>query len=372
MADRMKVCVLFGGVSTEHLISCRSAYSIMRALREAGHEVYPIGMTMEGEWLRFLASDDCLLGQGAWEAPARKALADAAPRMPEAKDLASPFAFLRYHCGGVRPDVVFPAVHGINCEDGVLQGFLEMCGIPYVGPGVLASAVGMDKSFSKMIFDAAGIPQVPSAVSRREAIRQDAAAEAERLEKALGFPMFLKPANGGSSVGTTKAETHEELLKALHMVSSFDEKVLAERFVRARELEVAVLGNEKPEPAGPGEIVKDSEVDYYDYETKYFKPGADVVIPAEVDEATAAKIRELALRAYKALGSAGLSRVDFFLEEGSGKIYLNEINTLPGFTSISLYPMAWEKAGLEMPELLTRLCRLAIERQAAEARRTKV
>lgn len=369
MSEQLKVCVLFGGVSTEHLVSCRSAYSIMRALREAGHEVLPIGMTLEGEWLRFLADDECLLSS-AWIEPARAALEAAEIPAPKAEDMASPFRFLRYHCGGVKPDVVFPAVHGINCEDGVLQGFLEMTGLPYVGPGVLASAAGMDKSFAKLVFDAAGIPQVPFEVALREAIRRSPEREAERLMKSLGLPLFLKPANGGSSVGTTGAYTAEELIEGLKMVSAFDEKVLVETFVRARELEVAVLGNEEPQPAGPGEIVKEAGVEYYDYETKYFKSGANAVVPAAISEELAEKIRALAIRAYKALGCEGLSRVDFFLEEETGRLYLNEINTLPGFTNISLYPAAWQVSGVSMPELVTRLCRLAIERQAKHARRT--
>ena len=281
MAERMKVCVLFGGVSTEHLVSCRSAYNIIKSLREEGHEVFPVGITEEGEWLRFAADPECLLGKAEWTEKARKALQEGLPQPVKASDLRSPQAFLSYHCGGIRPDVVFPAVHGINCEDGVLQGFLEMCDIPYVGAGVLASAAGMDKVFAKMVFAAAGIPQVPYAVSYRGQVREDAAGEAGRLIDKLGLPLFLKPANGGSSVGTAKAENKDELIRALRKVSDYDEKILVETFVKARELEVAVLGNKTPRAASPGEIVKEEDVAYYDYETKYFKSGADAVVPAD-------------------------------------------------------------------------------------------
>ncbi|NLF21048.1 MAG: D-alanine--D-alanine ligase [Clostridiaceae bacterium] len=364
------VCVLFGGVSTEHLISCRSAYNIIQGLVEAGLEVAAVGMTKEGEFLRYLADLETLRS-GEWEEAARAALAEAGAAAPSPADIASPAAFLAYHCGGTRPDVVFPAVHGINCEDGVLQGFLEMCAVPYVGSGVLASAAGMDKSFAKIVFEAAGIPQVPFAVARRADIRRDPEGEAEKLVKELGLPLFLKPANGGSSVGTTAAKTAEALAASLQTVAEFDEKVLVERFVDAREIEVAVMGNREPRAALPGEIVKEADIEYYDYETKYFKQGAVAAVPADIPASLKEEISALALRAYQALGCSGLSRVDFFLEKGSGKLYLNEINTLPGFTSISLYPLAWQKSGLDTAELLRELCCLALERSELTGRRTR-
>ncbi len=364
MAKVETVCVLFGGVSTEHLISCISAANIIEGLRAGGLEVIPVGITTEGEWLSYTGPLDVLRSGAEWTSYTSY------KGEPTARDLASPQDFLIWHCGKVKPDVVFPAMHGINCEDGVLQGFLEMCRIPYVGSGVLASAAGMDKSFAKMIFDSVGIPQVPHQVRRRREIAQDAAKVAEDILTELSLPLFLKPANGGSSVGTKQAATVEELAEALKEVSEYDEKVLVETFVNAREIEVAVMGNDRAEAAVPGEIVKAGDVVYYDYETKYFKQGANVALPADIPADLAEEIMSLALTAYKALGCAGLARVDFFLDKDSGDLYLNEVNTMPGFTAISLYPMAWETSGLDRQQLLRILCELAVEQQELMLRRT--
>ncbi len=364
-----KVCVLFGGVSTEHLISCISAANIIEGLQEIGYEVYPVGMTPEGEFLRYLGST-AQLRSGEWVEVARALLAKAAARPVTPADLASPKHFLSYHCAGEVPDVIFPAVHGINCEDGVLQGFLEMCQIPYVGAGVLSSAAGMDKVFAKMVFEAAGIPVVPYAIAYRQDIVADVEALSQQLLQKLGLPLFLKPANGGSSVGTKAVLEAAALAEALEEVSSYDEKVLVESFVDAREIEVAVLGNRKPRAAVPGEIVKEEAIAYYDYETKYFKQGADVALPAAIPDEMAERMTEMALKAYLALACEGLARVDFFLDKHSGAIYLNEINTLPGFTPISLYPKAWEKSGLNRKDLLRILCELAVERRERNVRQT--
>ncbi len=363
------VCVLFGGVSTEHLISCISAANIIEGLQEAGYVVLSVGMTEEGEFIRYLG-DTSTLRQGKWVELARLELMNVGQANATAKDLKSPQTFLTYHCGGVKPDVIFPAVHGINCEDGVLQGFLEMCKIPYVGAGVLASAAGMDKSFAKMVFEAADIPVVPYAVCRRSEIEENPQKVAYELTRKLPLPLFLKPANGGSSVGTKEALTEAALAEALSEVALYDEKVLVEAYVNAREIEVAVLGNKNPQAAVPGEIVKEADIAYYDYETKYFKQGADVALPAPIPDEMAEVITNLALRAYQALECDGLARVDFFLDKDSGKIYLNEVNTLPGFTPISLYPKAWEKSGMNRKQLLKILCELAVERSEQNARKT--
>lgn len=353
--SRKKVCLLFGGKSTEHSISCRSAKSIWEALEDAGYEVLPVGITLEGEFLAFTGTKDQLLESDILTS---QTLVNNRPATSD--DLVSPKAFLSYHCAGVTPDIVFPAVHGINCEDGVLQGFLEMLDIPYVGSGVLSSAAGMDKAFAKIVFDSAKIPQVPYVISYRHAIHEDIDSEVERILDSLNFPLFLKPANGGSSVGTRPAKDKNELIDALREVSTYDDKVLVEIFVEAREIEVSVKGNKDIQTAAAGEILKDESVVYYDFETKYLNQNASVSIPAELSEEVEAKIQHYAETAYRVLACNGLARVDFFLTK-EGKIYLNEINTLPGFTSISLYPMAWAYEGISMAQLVSELCDYAIE-----------
>ncbi len=353
MPKQTKVCLLFGGQSTEQAISCRSAVTIWKALESAGYEVYPVGIDLNGNFHRYEGEQDALL-EGEWSSPIET---DSVP----AHYLSSPKSFLSYHCGGITPDIIYPAVHGINSEDGVLQGFMEMTNLPYVGSGVLSSAVGMDKAFAKLVFAAVDIPQVPYYVAYRTAIEENLPEVIEEITSEMRFPLFLKPSNGGSSVGTRQVKTADALAKALEEVAHYDEKVLVESFIDAREIEVSVKGNWKPQAAQAGEVVKAQDVAYYDFETKYVKSGAHVEIPAKISSEIADEITKLALKAYRVLGCSGLSRVDFFLDE-ENHIYLNEINTLPGFTSISLYPMAWEKAGIDMPALVSDLCDLALDR----------
>lgn len=370
LAPDAHVLVLFGGVSTEHLISCRSAAFILSGLRAAGFRVSTVGITQSGEWLPVALPDDAVL-ESDWADRAAAALREAGASAP-ALTAGTPFsmeAYLTALCGGSRPDVIFPAVHGINCEDGALQGILRWSGIPYVGSGVLASACAMDKVCCKVLAAAAGVPQVPHVVCTRSELEQHLPAVIDRVAGALGFPCFLKPANGGSSVGTMAAADADELAKRLPEVARYDEKILIEAFVQARELEVAVLGNRTLLAAPVGEISTAGDLEYYDYEAKYFDPeAASVSVPADLDPALTEQLHRHARTVYAACGCSGLARVDFFLDKASGAVYFNEINTLPGFTAISVYPKAMAAAGLSAPELLRALCCLAVQRSCDKAR----
>lgn len=357
----MKQCVavIFGGVSTEYLISLRSAANIISGLRQAGYELVRIGITPEGDWFRFEGDDDDIPAD-RWQE--HVAIRPAGETLPS-----SPADWFFRLCGG-RPDCVFPAVHGVNCEDGVLQGLLSMLNIPYVGSGVLASAAAMDKVLTKKLCRDAGIPVCPFVSVRRSELQDYREQIADRIEAELGYPCFLKPSNGGSSIGTHRADDRSGLLAALEDVSRFDREILVEPFIDAREVEVAVLGNSATEAGPLGEIITNG-AQYYDYETKYMnEEGAMVQIPADLPEYQAEHIRQTAYRAYQAIGCAGLARVDFFIDKKTGELYLNEINNLPGFTAISVYPKSWHLAGRPLPDLVDSLCRLAIEEFAATRR----
>ncbi|MHB1484950.1 MAG: D-alanine--D-alanine ligase family protein [Saccharofermentanales bacterium] len=359
------ICILFGGVSTEHLISGRSAYNIITTLQKRKLNITCVGITKSGQWIRYNGDDRAIL-DGTWEEKIN-------PSEPLSliQSGISGFSvrdFLVTIIGNV-PDVIFPAVHGINCEDGTLQGLLELSGIPYVGCGVLASAVCMDKIHAKKIFAAARIPQCKYIGIQRTDIKKDISACISRIEMKIGYPCFLKPNNGGSSVGTKSAKNREELQSALREVAVFDRNVLVEEFIPCREIEAAVMGNEKPKVATLGEVVTAQNVEYYDYQTKYFDPdGATVCIPAALDPKVEGSIRKYAKKAYLAAGCAGLSRIDFFIDQRNGRIYINEINTLPGFTAISLFPKAWEASGLPIERLLMKLCELAVSEQKSKTR----
>ncbi len=367
----MKVLVLFGGVSTEHLVSCRSALNIVSGLREAGHEPLVVGITEDGEWLRFLAADEDIVAPD-WEVRARGALADAAPAYAPPRSGNSVRDFV-VQLAGSEPDLVFPIVHGINGEDGSLQGLLQLADLPFVGSGVLASATAMDKVTTKRLAEAAGIRTAGYAVVLREELETEGSETlAGRLAAGLGLPLFVKPSNGGSSVGTMGAATEEELAEALVFAAAYDRTVLVEEHVDGREIEVAVLGNGPWEAARAGEIRLNKEVAYYDYEAKYFSSSAiaEAVVPTDLAPETEAEIRRLAVETCRTLGIAGLSRVDFFLEHGTGRILLNEVNNLPGFTAISLYPMAFAAAGLPLAALCNRLCELALADYQGRRRRS--
>lgn len=358
------IMVLFGGVSTEYMVSLRSAFNIIGGLRKTGYRLIRVGIAPNGEWLRFDGSDEDILNDN-WQTAAR----EAADQTPAVRSARSPLEFITQLCGS-RPDCIFPAVHGINCEDGALQGFLTLAGIPYVGCGILASAAGMDKLHAKTIFRQARIPQCKYTAARRDEILRDPAAVADRVAAAVGYPCFLKPSNGGSSVGTCRANDRDALISGLLEVSTFDRTVVIEEFVKAREIEVAILGNDKPRAAVVGEVATSEQVEYYDYEAKYFmSDGAAVIVPAELDADMAARVRRLAVKAYKALGCAGLSRVDFFLTRDDNRLMINEINTLPGFTPISIFPQAFAASGVPLDKLVKKLCSLAMDEHRDKARK---
>lgn len=362
-----RIAVLFGGVSTEYLISLRSAYNIISGLRAADYEVIRIGLTQDGCWYPFNGPDQAILDD-TWQNMVEEDTVSARPEQDITQALHSPRGWLTALCGGI-PDCIFPAVHGINCEDGALQGFMTLTGIPFVGSGILASAAAMDKLHTKRILRDAGIPQCAFMAAARRDIETDTKAVVKQVAAEIGYPCFLKPSNGGSSVGTRRADNDQQLYTALRYVCQYDRNVLIEPFVSAREVEVAVVGNQQTETGMIGEIVKSGQVEYYDYQAKYFSDdGALVQIPADLLPEVDRAIKDYASRAYRILGCAGLARIDFFIEHTSGEIYLNEINTLPGFTPISVYPKAFDAAGLPLSQLVSRLCLLAIDEHKNKAR----
>jgi D-alanine-D-alanine ligase len=359
MKDRKyRVGVLFGGRSSEHEVSLASARNVMDALREAGHEVVPIGITPQGHWLP---------QPDAWARLSTKAAgALNGDTGREIADDEAGWGLLPHgEAGHALPqiDVIFPVLHGPYGEDGTVQGMLEMANLPYVGSGVLASACGMDKEVAKRLFAGAGLPQVAYALVQRSAWRSNPGGCLAEVEAALAYPVFVKPANLGSSVGISKARSREQLTEALDLAAQFDRKLLVEAAVpHARELEISVLGNDVPVASVPGEIVPGNE--FYDYNAKYIDDNSELLIPAPLPAETVQRLQEYAVRAFAALDCAGLARVDFLLDGESGELFLNEINTMPGFTRISMYPKLWEATGISYPELVDRLVRLALERYA--------
>lgn len=348
MRKRRKVAVLFGGRSGEHEVSLRSAASVVEALAPS-HDVACVLIDKHGGWL---------LQEGPSPAPQGGVPVFLAPAPTEGGRLRR----LADAVELIRPDVVFPVLHGTCGEDGTVQGLLELAGVPYVGAGVASSAASMDKELMKALFARAGLPQVEYAVLRR----RDPAVEAT-LPAKLGLPLFVKPVNLGSSVGIRKVKRAEELDAALAFAFRFDRKVIVEHGVDAREVEVAVLGNDDPAASVPGEIVPDRE--FYDYDSKYDAASrTELLVPAPVEPALAEQLGGMAVAAFRAVDCAGCARVDFFVERAGSRVVLNEINTMPGFTSISMYPKLWGASGVPFPELVARLVELALERHAARAR----
>jgi D-alanine-D-alanine ligase len=356
--------VLFGGRSAEHEISCISARSVIDALDPERHEVIPVGITREGRWHVLAAAP---------------ALPSETGRMPEVTDGAGARADLVEGLGRSRElvaadgsrtevDVVFPVLHGPYGEDGATQGLLELAGVPFVGAGVLGSALGMDKAVQKVLFRDAGLPVVPHEVVREPEWRDDPEGVAARVA-ALGFPVFAKPATLGSSVGITKVHGDDELEAGLDEAFRYARKAVVERGIGgAREIECAVLGNDDPVASVAGEIAPRGH-EFYDYEAKYLdEQGADLLIPAPLEPAQLAVIQRMAISAFRVAECAGMARVDFFVR--GDEVWLNEINTIPGFTSISMYPKLWEASGLPYPELVERLLDLAVERAEAERSKT--
>ena len=352
--NKINVCILFGGVSPEHKVSLRSAESVLNNIDKEKYEVLPVGITQEGQWIFFGGDDYSMLPAGTWmNHPAN---------CPAA---ISPVKGQGLLCFGEtvavkKIDVAFPVMHGENCEDGAMQGLLQLAGIPYVGPHVAASAVSMDKTLTKLVVDHAGVPQAAWYLVRRSDL-EAVEGVLNALEARFEYPMFVKPAGTGSSVGVYKAANREALTVALEGAAKFDDKVLVEEFIHGREIEVAVLGNENPRASVCGEI--DSGADFYDYDAKYVTDTSTAYIPARIPEDVQEQVRRLAVKVYSAIGCQGLSRVDFFVTYEGNRVVFNEINTLPGFTSISMYPKLWEATGIPYSRLIDQLLQLAVEAQ---------
>jgi D-alanine-D-alanine ligase len=388
MKKKLRVGVLFGGRSGEHEVSLLSAASVLKAIDRSHYEVVPIGITKQGRWLISTDAERLLTGDfpdtGKLRAGDPQTTAPAAllakgegvivPPMPGGALV--PF---EQDASSISPihdalqlDVVFPVLHGTFGEDGTIQGLFELAGLAYVGSGVLGSATGMDKEVMKRLFLAAGLPITSHVTFLRREWEQGAKKIITRLEAALKYPLFVKPANLGSSVGISKAHDRKELGPAIDLAASFDRKIVVEQAVgargnrakmgKARELEVAVLGNDEPMASVVGEIVPGKE--FYDYEAKYLSEGSVPIIPAKLTKKQSQQVQAMALDAFRACDCAGLARVDFLLEAGDqGRLYLNEINTMPGFTSISMYPKLWEASGVKYRDLISRLIELALERK---------
>jgi len=387
---KTRVGILFGGRSGEHEVSLLSAASVMKAIDKDKYEVVPIGITKDGHWLTAVDAERLLKGEpapnprhlraGDPDATAGAAMlqngeALVVPPVPGTEHTSLlPFqTSAEGRRAADRPivvDVIFPVLHGTFGEDGTIQGLLELADIAYVGAGVLGSSAGMDKDVMKALFKNAGLPIVKHVTIIRSQWERDPAAVEKRIEQALTYPMFVKPANLGSSVGISKAHDHSELGPAIHEAAQFDRKIVIEEGVgrdkKARELECAVLGNDEPQASVVGEVVPIKE--FYDYNAKYLDEGSELIIPAKLSEGHERAVRAMAVKAFKAVDCAGLARVDFLMDPVSNEIFVNEINTLPGFTSISMYPKLWGATGVGYSELIDRLIQFALERHQEKKR----
>ena len=382
---KLRVGILFGGRSGEHEISLLSAASVFKATDKGKFEVVPIGITKEGRWVTSGEAERLLSGKPPHEE--RHLRAGDPDATPGAAVLQNGEAFVmppEPHGTGMQPfqtdalarrasdrainvDVIFPVLHGTFGEDGTVQGLLELADIAYVGGGVLGSAAGMDKDIMKCLFRAAGLPIVRHVTVLRSEWEAGSKKVQKLVESKLKYPVFVKPANLGSSVGISKAHDHKELGPAIEEAAKFDRKIVIEEGVggkkhKAREIECAVLGNDNPQASVAGEIVPSAE--FYDYSAKYLDEGSELIIPAKLTKTEMKKVQQLAIAAFRAIDCSGLARVDFLMDPKSRKIYLNEINTMPGFTSISMYPKLWAASGLSYPELIERLIQLGLERHA--------
>jgi D-alanine-D-alanine ligase len=351
---KLNVCILFGGMSPEHEVSLRSAESVLNNIDKEKYNVYPVGIAKDGNWILFKGDDYSMLPAGTWLSYEGNRRCAISPIRGQGLLCFEGDCVVRETI-----DVVFPVMHGENCEDGAMQGLLKLAGIPYVGPHVSASAVAMDKTLTKLVMDNAGIPQAAWQLVRASELKHRQDAIVENLESRFVYPMFVKPAGTGSSVGVSKAADREALVKALEFAGQYDEKILVEEFIRGREVEVAVMGNDNPVASICGEI--DSGAEFYDYEAKYVTDTSTSYIPARISEEAQEQVRELAVKGYKAIGCQGLSRVDFFVCYDDERIVFNEINTLPGFTSISMYPKLFAASGIPYAQLIDRLIQLAME-----------
>jgi D-alanine-D-alanine ligase len=369
---RLRVGILFGGRSGEHEVSLISAASVIAALDPEKYEAVPIGIAKDGRWLAGTAAHQMLppRAEGADDKPTLGEVLRTGERVMLSADpnVAALVPVSNSRADTLRVDVVFPVLHGTFGEDGTVQGLLDLAGLPYVGSGVLGSAVGMDKDVQKRLFLQAKLPVGDFLAVPRAEWEKSCAKTLSTIRKKFRFPVFIKPATLGSSVGMTKAHNAKELAAAMDLAAEFGQKIMVERAIRGREIEVSVLGNEDPKASVPGEIVPHRE--FYDYAAKYLEEGTRLLIPAKLSRAQVKKFQEYAVRAFRTLECLGMARVDFFLEQRTGRILLNEVNTIPGFTSISMYPKLWEASGLSYRQLLDRLIELALA-QHRERQRTK-
>jgi D-alanine-D-alanine ligase len=391
--QKLRVGVLFGGRSGEHEVSLLSAASILDAIDKKKYEVVPIGITKQGRWVTAMHAENLLRGHADLAEPRNLRAGD-----PEATESAAVLAhgesvivppvpgnhdkhaLIPFQTTALAPaqhavdvDVIFPVLHGTFGEDGTIQGLLELADVAYVGAGVLGSAAGMDKDVMKRLFRDAGLPIVKHVTILRSDWERDPKAARKLVEKHLKYPVFVKPANLGSSVGITKAHSREELKASMDEAARFDRKLIIEEGVggtkaKAREIECSVLGNDLPQASVPGEIVPGKE--FYDYEAKYLSEGSQLMIPAKISKKQQKQVQEMAIGAFKAVDCSGLARVDFLMDPRTSKIYVNEINTMPGFTAISMYPKLWAASGLKYDKLIDRLIQLALER-AAEKKKNR-
>ncbi len=357
--SHMTVAVLFGGQSSEHEVSRRSAYTILTNLPRDRYDAVMVGITKSGVW-RLYTGDPAKIPDGSWESDpgCRPAFFSPSREFP---------GLLVLEDGRLREipvDVVFPALHGKNGEDGAPQGLFQLSGVPCVGCSAAASVLCMDKAIANSLLETAGIPQAHYLWFFARNYKTGAAKIKVKVAARLGYPVFVKPANAGSSVGVSKVLREEDLDAAVEKAAHEDSKIVIEEAITGQEVECAVLGNAEPQASGAGEIGAAAE--FYDYDDKYVNGEAQLYLPARIPEETAETIRKTALRAYRMLGCTGLARVDFFVRRSDGAVLLNELNTLPGFTAISMYPKLWEAAGLPLPELIDRLIRLALEERGPE------
>ncbi|HXF06567.1 MAG TPA: D-alanine--D-alanine ligase family protein [Blastocatellia bacterium] len=358
---KLRVAVIFGGRSGEHEVSLRSAASIIRAMDRNKYDIIPIAITKEGRWLS-PAESEKLLPQEVLTAPTDSVALLADPVEQSLVRFDGECRILKRE----RVDVVFPVLHGPYGEDGTIQGLFEMANIAYVGSGVLASAVGMDKHVMKRLFREAGLPVVRFIAFLRTEWEENPRRLCRRVLDEIGLPCFVKPANLGSSVGVTKVKAKDHLAEAIDLAAAYDRKIMVEEAITCREIEVSVLGNDHPIASLPGEIIPGAE--FYDYADKYLNDAAQLIVPARLPQRVIRRFQQLAIRAFQTIDAAGLARVDFFLERGTNRIIINEINTMPGFTEISMYPKLWEVSGIPFPQLVDRLIELALERHREKSR----
>ena len=351
---KINVLVLFGGMSPEHEVSLRSAESVLNHMSKEKYNILPVGITKEGAWILYGGHDYSQLPSGLWTDPPGNRPAAISPIRGQGLLCFEGDCVVRQSV-----DVVFPVLHGENGEDGAMQGLLQLAGIPYVGPHVSASAVAMDKTLTKLVADNAGITQAKWQLVRNSDLNNRIEQIVDQLETRFSYPMFVKPAGTGSSVGVSKATDRATLMDALLSAGVYDDKILVEEFIHGKEIEVAVMGNDSPVASICGEI--DSGTEFYDYEAKYITDTSVAYIPARIPEDVAEQVRDQAVRIYSAIGCQGLSRVDFFVTYEDNRVVFNEINTIPGFTSISMYPKLFAASGIPYEQLIDELLQLAME-----------